>query len=112
MYLVGPMSVPNVGGSLHDMVIVDSFPWYRVKFLKNSGDAGRTSELRGRLQHPPRNQGGHRSHRQCQEFQGEFEQVLNEQTINHKHALPDTPQYNRVVERALGLLSEKTITLQ
>ena len=32
-------------------------------------------------------------------------------SITHEHTLPDTPQYNGVAERALGLLREKAIIL-
>ena len=31
--------------------------------------------------------------------------------MTHEHTPPDTPQYNGVAERALGILREKAITL-
>lgn len=41
----------------------------------------------------------------------EFHQKVDELAIIHEHAPPDTPQYNGVAKRALGLLREKTIAL-
>ena len=38
------------------------------------------------------------------EFEGEFQRELDRRRITHEHTPPDTPQYNGVVERALGLL--------
>ncbi|CAN0389103.1 unnamed protein product [Ascophyllum nodosum] len=43
------------------------------------------------------------------EFEGEFQRKLERRSITHEHTLPDTPQYNGVDERALGLLREKAI---
>ena len=43
------------------------------------------------------------------EFEGEFQRKLERRSIMHEHTLPDTPQYNGVDERALGLLREKAI---
>ena len=43
------------------------------------------------------------------EFEGEFQR--ERRSITHEHTPPDTPQYNGVAERALGLLREKVITL-
>ena len=37
------------------------------------------------------------------EFEGEFQRELDRRSITHKHTPPDTPQYNGVAERALGL---------
>ena len=45
------------------------------------------------------------------EFGGEFQRELDRRSITHEHTPPDTPQYNGVAERALGLLREKAITL-
>ena len=44
-------------------------------------------------------------------FEGEFQRELDRRSITHEHTPPDTPQYNGVAERALGLLREKAITL-
>ena len=40
-------------------------------------------------------------------FEGEFQRELDRRSITHEHTPPDTPQYNRVDERALGILREK-----
>ncbi|CAM9650472.1 unnamed protein product, partial [Ascophyllum nodosum] len=45
------------------------------------------------------------------EFEGEFRRELDRRSITHEHTPPDTPQYNGVPERALGLLREKAIIL-
>ena len=45
------------------------------------------------------------------EFEGDFKRELNRRSISHEHTPPDTPQYNGVAERALGLLREKAIIL-
>ena len=45
------------------------------------------------------------------EFEGELQRELDRRSITHEHTPPDTPQYNGVAERALGLLREKAIIL-
>ena len=47
----------------------------------------------------------------CGEFEGELQRELDRRSITHEHTPPDTPQYNGVAERALGLLREKAIIL-
>lgn len=42
-------------------------------------------------------------------FGGLFHSLLKESGLQHERTLPYTPQYNGVVERALGLLRDKTI---
>ena len=44
-------------------------------------------------------------------FEGEFQRELDRRSMTHEHTPPDTPQYNGVPERALGILREKAITL-
>ena len=45
------------------------------------------------------------------EFEGEFQRKLDRRSIMHEHTPRETPQYNGVAERALGLLREKAIAL-
>ena len=45
------------------------------------------------------------------EFERELQRELDPRSITYEHTPPDTPQYNGVAERALGLLREKTIIL-
>ena len=45
------------------------------------------------------------------EFKGEFQSLLKELGTKRKTTPPHTPQYNCVVERALGLLRDKTAAL-
>ena len=45
------------------------------------------------------------------EFEGEFLSLLKELGIKRKMTPPLTPQYNGIVERALGLLRDKTVAL-
>ena len=44
-------------------------------------------------------------------FEGEFQLVLDSHGITHEFTSPDTPQYNGVAERALGLLRGKSIAM-
>ena len=44
-------------------------------------------------------------------FEGEFQRELDRRSITHEHTPPDTPQFNGVAERTLGLLREKAIIL-
>ncbi|CAN0270740.1 unnamed protein product [Ascophyllum nodosum] len=44
-------------------------------------------------------------------FEDDFQSLLKELGIKRKRTLPHTPQYNGVVERALGLLRDKTVVL-
>ena len=45
------------------------------------------------------------------EFEREFQGGLDRRSITHEHTPPDTPQYNEMAERALGLLRGKAIIL-
>ena len=45
------------------------------------------------------------------EFQKTFQSLLAELGIKHERTPPYTPQYNRVTERTLGLLRDKTVAL-
>ena len=45
------------------------------------------------------------------EFAGEFQSLLKELGIKRETTPPHTPQYNGVVEWALGLLRDKTVAL-
>ena len=45
------------------------------------------------------------------EFEGEFQDLLNNLGIKHEKTPPYSPQYNGVAERALGILRDKTVAL-
>ena len=45
------------------------------------------------------------------EFEGKFQQGLDSYGITHELTPPDTPQYNGVAKRALGLLRDKSIAM-
>ena len=45
------------------------------------------------------------------EFQGAFQSLLAELGIKPERTPPNTPQYNGVAERTLGLLLDKTVAL-
>ena len=111
--ITGPIHVTSLGGNQYAMLCVDDFARFEfIRFLKHKSDAAK--ELRELVaEHiapagikigTVRTDGGG-------EFEGEFQSLLKELGIKRETTPPNTPQYNGVVERALGLLRDKTVTL-
>ena len=92
---------------------MDDFTRFKfIRFLKHKSDAAKElRELVGEHIAPAsikigtvRTDGG-------EEFEGEFQSLLKELGIKRETTPPHTLQYNGVVERALGLLRDKTVAL-
>ena len=109
----GPMKQSSLGGNSYVVIFVDDCTRFKVvKFVKEKSDT--TAALLSLISDSITPQklsikcvwtdnGG--------EFEGEFQRELDRRGITHEHTPPDTPQYNEVAERALGLLREKAIIL-
>ena len=106
------MPATSLGGSKYVMTCVDDLPRFKiVRFLKKKSNA--TAALRNVIAEyitPVGLKIGSIRTDEGGEFEGEFQQVLDSHD-NHEFTPPDTPQYNRVAERALGLLREKSIAM-
>ena len=109
----GPMKHSSLGGNSYVVIFVDDCTRFKVvKFVKRKSDTTAAllsliadyitpQKLSIKCVRP--DNGG--------EFEGEFQRELDRRSITHEHTPPDTPQYNGVAERALGLLRERTIIL-
>ena len=108
----GPMKHSSLGGNSYVVIFVDCTRFKVVKFVKKKSNT--TAALLSLIADyitPQKlsikcvrtdNGGG---------FEREFQRELDRRSITHEHTPPDTPQYNGVAERALGLLRKKAITL-
>ena len=109
----GPMKHSGLGGNSYVVIFVDDCTRLKVvKFVKKKSNT--TAALLSLIEDyitPQKlsikcvqtdNDG---------EFEGEFQRKLDWRSITHEHTPPDTPQYNGVAERALGILRENAITL-
>ena len=109
----GPMKHLSFGGNSYVVIFVDDCTRFKVvKFVKKKSDttaallsliADYIAPQKLSIKYVRTNNGG--------EFEGEFQRELDRRSITHEHTPPDTPQYNRVAERALRLLREKAIIL-
>ena len=108
-----PFHVTSLGGNRYAMLCVDGFTRFKmIRFLKHKSDAAK--ELRDVVAEDivpagikigtVRTDGGG-------EFQGEFQSLLKELGIKRETTPPHTPQYNGVVDWALGLLRDKPVAL-
>ena len=111
--ITGPFYVTSLGGNRHATLCVDDITRFKfIRFLKHKSDA--TKELRelvakhiapaGIKIGTVRTDGGG-------EFEGDFQSLLEELGIKRETTPPHIPQYNGVVEWALGLLQDKTVAL-
>ena len=109
----GPMKHSSLGGNNYVVIFVDDYTRFKVvKFVKKKSDttaaflsmvADYITPQKLSIKCIRTDNGG--------EFEGEFRRELDRRSITHEHTPPDTPQYNGVAERALGLLREKAIIL-
>ena len=105
----GPMKHSRLGGNIYVVFFMDDCTRFKVvKFVnKNSNATAALVSLIADYITPRKlsikcvrtDNGG--------EFEGEFQRELDRRSITYEHTPPDTPQYNGVAERALGLLREK-----
>ena len=108
-----PMEHSSLGGNSYVVIFVDDCTRFKVvKFAKKKSDttaallsviADYITPQKLSIKCVRTDNGG--------EFEGEFQRELDRRSIVHEHTPPDTPQYNGVVERALGRLGEKVIIL-
>ena len=109
----GPMKHSSLGGNSYVVIFVDDCTRFKVvKFVKKKSNtsaallsliAGYITPQKLPIKYVRTDNGG--------DFGGEFQRELDRRSITHEHTPPDTPQYNGVAKRALGLLREKAITL-
>ena len=107
------MKHSSLGGNNYVVIFVDDYTRFKVvKFVKKKSDttaallsmvADYITPQKLSIKCIRTDNGG--------EFEGEFWRELDRRSITHEHTPPDTPQYNGVAERALGLLREKAIIL-
>ena len=108
----GPMKHSSLGGDSYVVIFVDDCTRFKVvKFVKKKSNttaallfliADYITPQKLSIKCVRTDNGG--------EFEGEFQRELG-RSITHEHTSLDTPQYNGVDERALGLLREKAIAL-
>ena len=109
----GPMKHSSLGGNSYVVIFVGDCTRFKVvKFVRKKSDttaallsliADYITPQKLSIKCIRTDNGG--------EFEGEFQRELDRRSITHEHTPPDTPQYNGVAERALGLLREKAIIL-
>ena len=111
--ITGPFHATSLGGNRYAMLCVDDFTRFKIfRFLKHKSDAAKDlRELVAEQISPSgfkigtvRTDGGG-------EFEGEFQSLLKGLGIKRETTPPRSPQYNVVMERALGLLRDKTVAL-
>ena len=113
VYVGGPMKHSSLGVNSYVVIFVDDCTRFEVvKFVKKKSDttaallsliADYITPQKLSIKRIRTDNGG--------EFEGEFQRELDRRSITHEHTPPDTPQYNGVAERALGILREKAIIL-
>ncbi|CAB1112816.1 unnamed protein product [Ectocarpus sp. CCAP 1310/34] len=106
------MQFKSIGGNWYTLIIRDDCTrWTRVFFLKHKSDAAAAFEpylADYRAETVPcevfvaRTDGGG-------EFQGQFAEVCRRYGIKQEFTPPNTPKYNGVAERALGLLADSAL---
>ena len=104
----GPMKHSSLGGNSYVVTFVDDCTRFKVvKFVKKNSDttvallsliADYIAPQKLSIKCVRTDNGG--------EFEREFQRELDRRSITHEHTPSDTPQYNEVTERALGLLRE------
>ena len=109
----GPMKHSSLGGNSYVVIFVDDCTRFKVvKFVKEKSDtaAALLSPIADNITPQKLSIKCVRTDNGC-EFERKFQRKLDWRSITHEHTPPDTPQYNGVTERALGLLREMVITL-
>ena len=109
----GPMKRSSLGGNSYVAIFVDGCTRFKVvKFVKKKSDT--TAALLSLIADYITPQ---KLSIKCvrtdngSEFEGEFQRELERRSITPEQTPPDTPQYNGVAKRTLGLLREKAVIL-
>ena len=106
------MPATSVGGSKYVMICVDDFSRSKiVRFLKKSNTASALTNIIAEYITSAGLKIGSIQTDEGGGSEGGFQQGLDSHGITHESTPPDTPQYNVVAERALGLLREKSIAM-
>ena len=111
--ITSPFRVTSLEGNRYVMLCVDDFTRFKfIRFLKHKCDAAK--ELRELVTEQIAPAGikiGTVRTDNGGELEGEFQSLLKGLGIKRETTPPHTPQYNGVVEGALGLLRGKTVAL-
>ena len=109
----GPMKHSSLGGNSYVVIFVDDCTRFKVvKFVKKKNDttaallsliANYVTPQKLSIKCVRTDSGG--------KFEREFQCELDRRSVTHEHTPPDTPQYNGMAERALGLFRENAIIL-
>ena len=107
------MPATSLGASKYVMIYVDDLSRFKIiRFQNKKSDA--VAALRNIIAEyiiPAGLKIGSIRTDEGGKFEGEFQQVLDSHVITYELTPPDTPQYNGVAGRALGLLREKSIVM-
>ena len=109
--ITDPFHVTSLGGNRYAMLCVDDFARFKfIRFFKHKSDVAKElRELVAEHIFPASLKIGTVRTDSGGEFEGESQSLLKEVGIKRETTPPHTPQYNGVVERALGLLRDKTV---
>ena len=109
--ITGPFHVTSLGGNRYTMLCVDDFTRFKfIRFLKHKSDAAKElRELVAEHITPAAIKIGTVRTDGEGEFKGEFQSLLKELGLKRETTPSHASQYNGVVERALGLLRDKTV---
>ena len=108
----GPMKHSSLGGNSYVVTFVDDCTRFKVvKFVKKSVTTAALLSLIAGYVTPQKLSIKCIRTGNGVDFEEELQRELDRRSITHEHTPTDTPQYNGVAERALGLLREKAIIL-
>ena len=104
------MKHSSLGGNSYVVIFVDDCTRFKVvKFVKKKSDT--TAALLSLTDYNTPQELSIKCVRTDHggEFEGEFQREVDRRSMMQEHTPPDTPPYNGVAERALGLLREKAV---
>ena len=111
--ITGPFHLTSLGGNRYVMLCVDNFTCFKfTRFLKDKSEAAKElRELVAKHIAPAGIKIGNVRTDGGREFEGEVQSLLKQLGTKCETTPLHTPQYNGVVERALGFLYDKTVAL-
>ena len=108
--LSGPMAVKSIGGKRYTLIVRDDCTRFnRVYFLRHKSDAARAFEsflAEVRADGIPSTVMAVRSDNGREFFGGAFGELCRKRCIKQEFTPADSPKYNGVAERALGLIND------